>query len=76
MKLLPENDSQPIEPAQPENPIAAAVARLKESSLNALKRRGSVPQPLFWSLFNTELKEIKRKKAEARAFSSMFDPIE
>ena len=56
--------------------IAKALMRLRESSFDAVKRREHLPQPLFWSLFRTEITEIKRKKELRRLVSSLFDSLE
>ena len=58
------------------SPIAEAVSRLKDASFDAAKRREKLPQPLFWSLFNIQISEIRRKKEIQRAFSDIFDSQE
>lgn len=51
---------------------AVALARLKTSVLQAAKDRDRLPQPLFWSLFHSELKKIKEKRCIKRALDELL----
>ena len=55
-----------------ENSLAKRLERLKKSTVGASETRERLPQPLFWSLFHAELKELKREKALARALDEVF----
>ena len=49
--------------------LAESVERLREATIGAAERRERLPQPLFWSLFRSEVERIKRRKAKVRAVS-------
>ncbi len=61
-----EEDDQPTE----RSVIAKEVSSLQETVLRLARDRERLPQPLFWSLFNSRLKDIKRNKEEARALKA------
>jgi len=65
-KTLEEEDDQPTE----RSGIAKEVSSLQETVLRLARDRERLPQPLFWSLFNSRLKDIKRNKEEARALKA------
>jgi len=65
------DDDDDITP-QKRSPLAEQVARLRSATVSAAGRRERLPQPLFWSLFRSELEEIKRRKARARAVSTVL----
>jgi hypothetical protein len=65
-KTLEEEDDQPTE----RSVIAKEVSSLQETVLRLARDRERLPQPLFWSLFNSRLKDIKRNKEEARALKA------
>jgi hypothetical protein len=52
------------------SPLAHRVERLRDATVKAAERRERLPQPLFWSLFRSEINDIKRRKARARALSA------
>ena len=52
--------------------IARAVSRLKEASFRTARERERVPQPLFWSLFSSELQSIKKRKRQQRLLTELF----
>ena len=54
------------------SPLAQAVNRLKQASFKTARERERVPQPLFWSLFRTEIDSIKEKKQTKRLLSDIF----
>jgi len=66
IKTLEEEDDQPTE----RSVIAKEVSSLQETVLRLARDRERLPQPLFWSLFNSRLKDIKRNKEEARALKA------
>ncbi len=63
-----EDDEQGVAPSA----IAEKLAKLKSATVAAAASRSRLPQPLFWSLFHAELKEVKREKELARALDSLF----
>ena len=63
----PEDDEiQPLE----RTAIAREVSSLQDTVLRLARDRERLPQPLFWSLFNSRLKDIKRHKEEQRAIKA------
>jgi hypothetical protein len=54
-------------PEQPQSELAGKLDRLKAATLKVIQARERLPQPLFWSLFHTELESIKRKRRALRA---------
>lgn len=53
--------------------LSARVDHLKTSTLRAIARRERLPQPLFWSLFHTEVAGIKkRRNAKRRELAKLF----
>ena len=65
-KSLEDDDNQPSE----RSVIAKEVSSLQDTVLRLARDRDRLPQPLFWSLFNSRLKDIKRHKEEARALKA------
>ena len=52
--------------AQPPSAVALKLKRLKSATFKAAQNRERLPHPLFWSLFLTEVSELKKKKDEKR----------
>lgn len=50
--------------------VAREIAELQETILRLARDRERLPQPLFWSLFNSRLEDIKRHKESERALKS------
>lgn len=73
MKEVPAVEKEEVssESVSAPSEIASRIQKLKDSSLAVIQRRERVPQPLFWSLFHLELKEVremrKQKREELRA---------
>ena len=67
---LTEQERQPREKSS----IAAEIERLKKASFNAASERERVPQPLFWSLFNSQIRELKKEKKALRALEEILGP--
>jgi hypothetical protein len=55
------------EPGRVPSPIAQQIQRLKEKTIQATRERERLPQPLFWSLFRTQLESIREEKRVTRA---------
>ena len=54
--------------------LAGKLSSLKSSTLRAISRRERLPQPLFWSLFHTEVNAIKeRRKEKRKLLASLFN---
>lgn len=52
--------------------ISSEVAELKETILRFAKERDRLPQPLFWSLFNSRISEIKKTKSQCRELKDLL----
>jgi hypothetical protein len=46
--------------------LARELIALKSKAFELSEARARIPQPLFWSLFNSKLKDIKQRKALER----------
>ncbi len=53
--------------------IAEEIDDLRTTILRLAKDRERLPQPLFWSLFNSRLKNIKRDKELSRLLEGVFN---
>ena len=51
--------------------LAKRVSSLKKSTLAAGEKHSRLPQTLFWSLFHSEVNEIKRKKARRKLLNAL-----
>ena len=63
--------TEPLVEAPGPSPIAARVRMLKDSALAAGEKHSRLPQTLFWSLFHSEVNEIKRKKARKKLLEAL-----
>lgn len=52
--------------------LAQEIKRLNSSVMKTLQTRERLPQPLFWSLFNDQLKSIKETKEKQRRISELL----
>lgn len=66
-----EEEDLPTEALQP-SARAKAIKRLKDATIAAADKRERLPQPLFWSLFTSELAEIKDGKESDRLLDSLL----
>ena len=64
-------DERPAQAAVSE--LTLALRRLQQATVAAASRREHLPQPLFWSLFCTEIAKIKHRKAKQRRIKETFD---
>ena len=55
--------------------LASEVKRLHEASLRAMDKRARLPQPLFWSLFHSQVRSIKQRKDRDRLVRSILDNL-
>lgn len=67
--VLAESQFQPSE-------LSLKVAKFKSTILDTVRSREVLPQPLFWSLFNAQLLELRKQKAEARLLRKLTLGIE
>lgn len=57
-----EDESEP-QPTSNVSEVASELKTLQNAVETAARERSKLPQPLFWSLFHSEIKRIKAKKA-------------
>lgn len=69
-----ELEEEPFDGADEErvSALALELVRLKSATMRAVQTRERLPQPLFWSLFYSQITEIKRRKARARMLRQVF----
>jgi hypothetical protein len=67
-----QNDDEewptPREPSR----VAQKIERLRRASLQAAQERERLPQPLFWSLFQHKIEEMKREKELRRLLDELL----
>ena len=51
---------------------AKEIADLQDKILKFARNRERLPQPLFWSLFNSRIREIKKNKELERLLNDML----
>ena len=61
-----DDDDTDVSPVAERSAIAREVEDLQKTVLRLARDRERLPQPLFWSLFNSRLKDIKKHKDLAR----------
>jgi hypothetical protein len=61
-----DEDDTERDPAPERSAVAREVEDLQKTVLRLARDRDRLPQPLFWSLFNTRLRDIKKHKDLAR----------
>ena len=49
--------------------VKRELASLKKASIRAFRTRERLPQPLFWSLFNLKISQLKKLKGVRRLVS-------
>jgi len=61
-----EDDDTDVAPVPQRSAVAREVEDLQNTVLRLARDRERLPQPLFWSLFNSRLRDIKKHKDLAR----------
>lgn len=69
-----DDDETPV--ATERSVIAKEIESLQSTILRFANERERLPQPLFWSLFNSRIKEIKAKKQVERLCKEAFGELE
>lgn len=73
--MTDHEDEETPTPKAP-TPIASDIRKLKEATLAALGKRDFVPQPLFWSLFHSELDKLRRERARIRKIEEALSALD
>lgn len=55
--------------------LSNELIRLKSSVNKAINQREHLPQPLFWSLFNSKIKELREQKEDIRRVEDLLSKI-
>ena len=76
MKPTDDSTDEGIEVEVERSRLAEEIDDLKTTILRLAKDRDRLPQPLFWSLFNSRLKDIKRNKELSRLVNEVFNGSE
>jgi len=61
-----EDEDDDVPSVVEKSAVAREVESLRETVLRFARERERLPQPLFWSLFNSRIKEIKKNKESDR----------
>lgn len=56
--------------------VAKDLEKLKKTVLRLATERERLPQPLFWSLFNSRLKDIKKSKEVSRILREALGEVD
>jgi hypothetical protein len=59
-------------PTLDKSAIASEIEDLHQTILRFAKNQETLPQPLFWSLFNSRITQIKRNKDIARVLKDVL----
>jgi hypothetical protein len=66
-RIFKDEDEDTAEaPVLQRSAVAREVEELQKTVLRFARDRERLPQPLFWSLFNSRLRDIKKHKDLAR----------
>lgn len=64
-----EDESQAaVEPSS----VANEVRQLKSAIDSAIAKRERIPQPMFWYLFHSRIKDIRKRRELLRILSGVF----
>lgn len=72
--VLHEEDESSV--AAEKSSIAKEIEGLQTTILRLARDRERLPQPLFWSLFNSRIREIKQNKEVRRVLQEAFGESE
>ena len=67
------DDDESAELVPTKSKLSEELDRLKRASIDALSSRERIPQPLFWSLFHSELAGLKKRKHLERFIEQVFE---
>ena len=56
-------------------PLAIELEQVRDATLRAAAKREHLPQPLFWSLFHSRIRELKQEKSSERAIKQTLAQI-
>ena len=61
-----QDNSECVSEEHEASELALRLMRLKQATMRVVGNRERLPQPLFWSLFHTEISEIRRRRLAER----------
>lgn len=77
MRTDPEDTTDDDETTnKPKSELAQELERLKSSVDKLTQERERLPQPLFWSLFNSQIKEYKERKESMRRVDELLSKLD
>jgi hypothetical protein len=53
--------------------IARRLDKIRSATIQAAEKRGRLPQPLFWSLFHSEIAQLKKEKELRRLLQEVLN---
>ena len=56
-------------------PVAEELRRLQAATIAAMEKRERLPQPLFWSLFHSELDKVRKAKKQERLLQEVLGKL-
>jgi TATA-binding protein-associated factor Taf7 len=62
LKSRAESSDEAAEGCSEKSTVAREIENLQSTVLRYARERERLPQPLFWSLFNSRLRDIKKTK--------------
>ena len=71
---MKDDDSDPPAPVE-RSATAREVSKLQDTVRRLVEEREVLPQPLFWSLFNSRLSDIKKQKEVSRLLRGALDGV-
>lgn len=72
---MEDEEDKPLRTPKEPNPITLELNRVKEAAVNAASKREFIPQPLFWSLFFSELAKVKVEREQIRAIEEALSKL-
>ncbi len=78
MKRSPVDSDEDVEVSEPaeRSSVAREIDDLQKTILRLARDRERLPQPLFWSLFNSRLRDIKKSKSINRLLKETLGETE
>ena len=67
-----DNSEESLSPVTPSS-LAQVISELKKAAFRATDERQRLPQPMFWSVFNLRINEIRNKKKLQRFVRETLD---
>lgn len=69
-----KDEGEDFEPEAAHSPseLAQEIKELQSSITRAIEKRERLPQPMFWSLFNSRIKDMRKRRELLRTLNSLL----